>query len=151
MSKLLASLALIFATLLGLALPSQAAAPLDPSTFPACAYEDGSAQDSACYWDAQGRGNGLGQSIIIHEDDSITETYSLSALAPQPITEDTTTGLEAMAWGLFDATGASDLLPDTASTVTFTASSAPGDPIAPTADTIVCTDMLGNTYQFTIS
>ena len=158
MFKFLASLALILASLMGLALPANASAPLDTTTtqlqvLPPCTHEDGSIGTAPngetiyedCHWNGDTRGNMTGVSFNVIDGQVI-----LLTLAPD-LTLDTTEGLDALAWGLFDATNAADLLPDTATTVTFTASADVNSPITPTADTIVCTDMLGNTFEFTIS
>lgn len=139
MSKLLSTIALAFMMIFVPIASAQA------STLPLCQNEDGSIGTTLdgqtifedCHWDAAHQGNGQGQSFDV--------------VSGQYIYSDTTQGLEALAWDLFDATQASDLLPIDGATVTFTASADASSPIAPTQDTIVCTDMLGNTYQFTIS
>jgi hypothetical protein len=48
--------------------------PGDAAGYVPCQWEDGSgwAQPFPCIWDAQTRGNGLGQSIIIHADGRVT-------------------------------------------------------------------------------
>lgn len=144
MKTLLSSIALIFMMIFVPITQAHASAPAIPTT--PCQYED----STNCYWNAQTMGNGQGQSF--YDVDGQTYYVDASQLPTTDVpTTDTTQGLDALAWDLFDATGASDLLPQTASTVTFTASASPDSPITPTADTIVCTDSLGNTYQFTIS
>lgn len=104
-----------------------------PSTLPACEHEDGSGSVQPCIWDAQAQGNGLGTSII-HTPE---------------VAEVVTSDVEAQAWALFDAVNASDLLPDTSSTVTFSGHSTTAYPL--TADTITVWDLNGNHYQFTIT
>lgn len=142
MKTLLATIALILTFILAPLAPASAA-PITGDMFPACIHEDGSGQDSACFWDAQDRGNGQGQSIVIHEDDSITEVPSLVAPVVAPVAT-----LEAQAWGMWDAVGAASLLPaDVATEVHFVGYNTTGFPFLE-ANHITVWDNAGNHYLF---
>lgn len=156
---LLTAIALMFSGLTG----------SSASTLPPCEFED----SINCYWDAETMGNGHGSSFenidgqityttpveahtcavgaTLTADRQCTFTPQTQELVSVPTVEsvqpvqDTT---QATAWQLWDAVGASSLLPDSATTVTFLSHNTTGYPL--TADTIIVWDNYGNFYQFHI-
>lgn len=121
------------------------------ATLPPCESED----SINCYWDAQTMGNGQGSSFV-NIDGQITYTTPAgehtcaqgAILSGErqcifPVSQ------ESSAWAVWDSSGASSLLPDYATTVTYLQSNTTGFPL--TADTIVVWDAYGNFHQFLVS
>lgn len=156
LSALMIILSVFTGSVLSASVASATAAPL-----PACIHEDGSGQDTACYWDASEQGNGQGLDVINYPDGTFELVTPAQPELPaaQPVVEapavqqvqqvQPAQDHAAAAWDMFDATSAADLLPDTDSTVTFTGHSTA--PFELTADTITVWDNHGNHYQFAVT
>ena len=144
LTVILATIAFMFSSII----PSSATPELEP-----CVHED----SVSCYWDAQTRGNGLGQSFISDEQGNPTYT-DVPVVQPvvQPVVHDATpTDLtdgtpEDVAWMLFDATHAIDLV-DTSTPVTIIYVSHSYNPYALTSSHVTVWDNHGNHYLFHVS
>lgn len=94
-----------------------------------CIHEDGSGQGN-CTWNAAVQGNGQGQSYDVIDGEPVYHHAD-------------------QAWALWDAVGASSLLPDSPVMVAYAGHSLTPFPL--TADTITVWDNAGNHYLFTVT
>lgn len=108
-----------------------------------CVHEDGSGQH-ACTWDASLQGNGHGQSFDVIDGQVFYHSEPVTEVHP-PITTPT----EAEAWALWDAVGASSLLPNAETRVVYSGHSLTPYPLMP--GTITVWDAYGHHYLFTFT
>lgn len=138
MRKIIITLSIVIAALFAGLAPASA-----DSQLPPCEFED----SQNCYWDASERGNGVGNDFI-DVDGVVTYTTPevVTYVAPAPVVQHVANYTDTTAWNLFDAVHAADLLPSSASVVTYVGHST--TPVQPTAGTIVVWDTVGNYYTF---
>lgn len=112
------------------------------SELPPCQYED-STYD--CYWDAQERGNGLGESFKVIDGVVIYEDGSKEQAEADVIPED----VKVEAWKMWDAVGAVELVQAEGEfEVNLIGANSTG--FTPSADMIHVWDIEGNHYLFQV-